>query len=259
MAMDHLQSNAPGLTITELQLHYQKRCLFDQFHLQIPANSWSCLLGPSGIGKTSLLRFIAGLSEPAGLVCHGKIIPSDNQPLQPRLAYLTQHDSLLPWLTVLQNVLIGFRLRGEQIAPSIDRQAQHFLAQAGLAEQADALPAQLSPGMRQRVALLRILIENREVVLMDEPFSAVDPINRFKLQDWTANLLQQRTVVLVTHDPLEALRLGNQIILLQGIPAQPVSIIRPPGSPPRDPTNPAVLHEYAQLLQTLATLDDHSY
>jgi putative hydroxymethylpyrimidine transport system ATP-binding protein len=109
-----------------------------------------------------------------------------------------------------------------------------LLARVGLADAADARPAQLSGGMRQRVALARTLMEDRPVVLMDEPFAGLDAITRYELQARAAELLAGRTVLLVTHDPLEALRLGHRIRVLAGRPARlDDSVGAPPGSPPR--------------------------
>ena len=141
----------------------------------------------------------------------------------PRLAWMGQQDNLLPWLTVLGNVGLGARLRGEPL----DRdRAEALLARVGLIPQRDQRPATLSGGQRQRAALARTLMEDRPVVLMDEPFSALDAITRARLQVLAAQLLAGRTVLLVTHDPLEALRLGHRIHVMAGQPAR----IEPPNS-----------------------------
>jgi putative hydroxymethylpyrimidine transport system ATP-binding protein len=107
--------------------------------------------------------------------------------------------------------------------------------------------------MRQRVALARTLMEDRPVVLMDEPFSALDAVTRFRLQDLAAELLAGRTVLLVTHSPEEAVRLGHRLHVLSGEPARPSAPLAPRGAPPRDPADPAVLALEAELLRELTT------
>jgi putative hydroxymethylpyrimidine transport system ATP-binding protein len=128
-----------------------------------------------------------------------------------------------------------------------------MLAEVGLATgDQQKRPAQLSGGMRQRVALARTLMEDRPLVLMDEPFSAVDAPTRHRMQSLSARLLAGRTVLLVTHDPLEALRLADQIFVLTGAPAVPVAVPVPAGAPPRPAGDPALLAAQAALLERLA-------
>ena len=222
--------------------------LFEALDLELPAGRWTCLLGPSGVGKSTLLRLVAGL-EPAG--SETRIRCSDGGALAGRVAYMAQQDLLLPWLDTLGNVTLGSRLRGE-----LDRTARQraavLLASVGLAGQDAKPPAQLSGGLRQRVALARTLAENRPVVLMDEPFSGLDVPARLRLQELAARLLVGRTVLLVTHDPLEALRLGHRIHVLAGQPARLDAALEPPGAPPRAVTDPALLALQGELLKRLA-------
>jgi putative hydroxymethylpyrimidine transport system ATP-binding protein len=124
-----------------------------------------------------------------------------------------------------------------------------FLEQAGLGDCAYALPGELSGGMRQRVAVLRTLMENRPVILMDEPFSALDSLTRLNLQDLAAQMLKRATVLLVTHDPLEALRLGHRIHVLTDRPARISDQMIPPGVPPRDPAGPEIASLQAELIR----------
>ena len=160
-----------------------------------------------------------------------------------------QQDNLLPWLTVLGNVMLGARLRGE---PPDLAGAEALLGRVGLIPQRDQRPATLSGGQRQRAALARTLMEDRPVVLMDEPFSALDAITRARLQVLAAQLLAGRTVLLVTHDPLEALRLGHRIHVMAGQPARIEPPILPAGTPPRDLHDPALLARQGELLAGLA-------
>jgi len=242
---------APAVTISKLHVRYQHHWLFNQFEFSLPAGQWTCLLGSSGISKTSLLRFIAGLKYEHDTECSGDITTSDNKPLNGRLTIMNQQDSLLPWLNVTDNVLLGFCLRHETITDDHKRRADLLLEKVGLQQVKLLKPKQLSQGMRQRVTLVRTLIEDRMVVLMDEPFSSLDAITRFKLQDLASSLLVDRTVLLVTHDPLEALRLGHNIYVLNGSPAIISGVIKPKGAIPRDIADVSLLEEQVKLLQML--------
>lgn len=219
--------------------------LFENLDLTLATGGWTVLLGPSGVGKTTLLRMVAGL------VAHGPDVAvacDDGRPLAGRMAWMGQQDLLLPWLSVLDNVLLGSRLRGG--SPPRDR-AVELLSAVGLGGNLGDRPASLSGGMRQRAALVRTLIEDRPVVLMDEPFSAVDVVTRHELQTLAGRLLAGRTVLLVTHDPLEALRLGHRILVLSGRPATLRDAPVPPGQAPRDVADPRLLAEQAELLGLL--------
>lgn len=244
------QTSAPAIYIKQASLSYQGKSLFSNLNLTLPAGKWTCLLGPSGVGKTSLLRLIAGLTS--DVTSKNPVTTSDGKPLTGRLVYMAQEDLLLPWCSALDNVLTGAKLRGGKIhAAELQQQAYHLLERVGLAAAAHQKPAQLSGGMRQRVALARTLMEDRPVVLMDEPFAAVDAITRLRLQELSAELLTGRTVLLITHDPLEALRLGDQIYVMSGVPAQLGAAIHPAGKTPRDPAAPDVLELQGELLRQL--------
>jgi putative hydroxymethylpyrimidine transport system ATP-binding protein len=226
-------------------LSYAGAPLFRGLDFTLHGGQCTCLLGPSGVGKSSLLRLIAGLAAPE----QGAVACSDGRPLAGRLAWMGQQDNLLPWLPVTANIGLGARLRGERA----DRvRAEALLARVGLGGQRDQLPATLSGGQRQRAALARTLMEDRPVVLMDEPFSALDAITRARLQALAAQLLEGRTVLLVTHDPLEALRLGHRIQVMAGQPARIEPPICPAGGPPRDLHDPVLLARQGELLARLA-------
>ena len=169
-----------------------------------------------------------------------------------------QQDLLLPWLSVIDNVTLGRRLRAEDPKGSeAQSRAKQLLDAVGLTGYEHSLPATLSGGMRQRAALARTLMENRPVVLMDEPFSAIDAITRLRLQELAADLLRDRTVLLVTHDPLEALRLGDRIHVLSGRPVVISDAVLPTGPRPRPAGDPDLLTNQAKLLgQLSAAMED---
>ncbi len=243
---------APSIHLHAAALRYGGTAVFEAFDLTLPGGRTTCLLGPSGVGKTSLLRLIAGLAHGAQGSAEGEAVDEAGRPVRERVAYLAQHDLLLPWLTVLGNVTLGSRLRGEPLGGATEARARALIARVGLAGREGDRPAKLSGGQRQRVALARTLMENRPVVLMDEPFSALDAITRYEIQALAAELLAGRTVLLVTHDPLEALRIGHRVQVMAGAPARLDAALEPAGAPPRDLTDPALLVLQAELLERLS-------
>ncbi|MCQ8240142.1 ABC transporter ATP-binding protein [Rhizosaccharibacter radicis] len=237
---------APDLVLDALTLRFGAREIFAGLSAVLPGGRCTVLLGTSGVGKSSLLRIVAGLEQPTA----GRVTAADGAPVRDRVAYMGQRDLLLPWLDVAGNVMLGDRLRGRR--PDRGR-AGTLLERVGLAGRERALPAQLSGGMRQRVALARTLYENRPFVLMDEPFSALDSATRTRMQDLAAELLRGRTVLLITHDPLEACRLGDTLAVLSGHPARLQERIPIPGPTPRPPDDPALLAVQGRLMRQLMT------
>ncbi len=176
--------------------------------ITLPQGEITCLLGRSGAGKTTLLKSLAG------------ILPSKPETITPvATTYHPQQDCLLPWCTALENVLFSARLKTHRITKEQQSAALTLLEQVGLADYAHHRPAQLSGGMRQRVALARTLFQDTPLVLMDEPFSALDYTTRTELHALTKRLLNGKTVLVVTHDPFEALTLGTHFLMLEGSPA----------------------------------------
>ena len=245
--MSQSQSLAPAIVFDRVSLDFDGKPLFKDLSLRLAGGQTTCILGPSGCGKSTILKLIAGS---ATLPFSGEIHFDPPPEAGRRVAWMGQNDLLLPWLPLVDNVLLGARLRHELSEP-LRQKALHLIAEAGLAGYEQALPSALSGGMRQRGALLRTLMEERQVLLMDEPFSALDALTRLRLQNLAARLTAGATVVLVTHDPLEALRLGDRIVVLAGSPAQVAEIIEPGGKPPREASDPATAVQYGQLLTLL--------
>ncbi|ADW18031.1 ABC transporter related protein [Desulfobulbus propionicus DSM 2032] len=244
---------APAIVVDRVSLDFAGKPLFQDLSLQLPGGRTTCILGPSGCGKSTLLKLIAGSTAlPASGEIRFEPLPvADTLPV----AWMGQNDLLLPWLPLVDNVLLGARLRHE-LSDSLRQQALQLIHEAGLAGYEQALPRSLSGGMRQRGALLRTLMEQRPVLLMDEPFSALDALTRMRLQNLAARLTAGATVVLVTHDPLEALRLGDLIVVLAGSPVRVAEILKPNGRPPREPDDPALALQHGQLLRLLMQGED---
>lgn len=235
--------NAPALHISG-DLWNGGLALIRNLSLDFPAGHWSCLLGPSGVGKSTLGRLVAGLAGPFAL--HGQFRASDAAPLNGRVAMMAQDGQLLPWASVLHNVTIGARLRGQ--VPDSAR-ALALLQELGLGGLVHRRPATLSGGQRQRVALARTLIEDCPVVVLDEPFSALDAATRLAMQDLAARMLAGRTVILITHDPMEAVRLAQRAWLLS--PDGACALDLPEAPPPRSYNDDATLALQGRLLARL--------
>ena len=182
------------------------RRVLDELSLTVPEHGRVGIVGRSGAGKSTLLSLVAGLDTPdAGSISVGL----------PDCALMPQRDCLLPWRTALDNACLALENRG---IPSAEarRIALPLFARLGLAGAEELLPAKLSGGMRQRVAFARTLLADKRVLLLDEPFGALDAITRSELQEWLAHALEDepRTVLLVTHDVEEALLLCDRVLVL---------------------------------------------
>jgi len=186
--------------------------------LTLPRGGFTAIVGPSGVGKSTLLRVVAGLVRPSA----GEVRLLARPTLDRRPAALVFQDArLMPWRRVLANVAFG--LEGLRLDPAERHQrAQAALALVGLADQADKFPAQLSGGQRQRVGLARALAVKPDLLMMDEPFSALDAITRHTLQDELLRVWQETgaSVLFVTHDLDEAVYLADRVVLLAGSPAR---------------------------------------
>lgn len=194
--------------------------------LDIPEGRLTSLLGPSGCGKTTLLKIIAGLLEPTSgeVVVDGRVVTGPG----PERAFVFQDFALMPWASVMRNAAFGLELRG--VAKS-EREAvaQRYIEQVGLKGFENNYPHELSGGMRQRVGLARALAVDAKVLLMDEPFSAVDEQTRRKFQEDLLALVEKerKTFIFVTHSIEEAVYVSDRIVLLARRPSRVSSIVEP--------------------------------
>jgi len=198
----------------------------DNINLGFPTGQMTTLLGPSGCGKTTLLKIVAGLLEPSAgeIVVKGKVVTGPG----PERAFVFQDFALLPWASVLRNVGFGLELRGDA-REGREEKARHYIEEVGLSGFEDKYPHELSGGMRQRVGLARALAVDADVLMMDEPFSAVDEQTRRKFQEDLLRLLaiEKKTVIFVTHSIEEAVYVSDRIVLLSPRPGRIQQIIRP--------------------------------
>jgi NitT/TauT family transport system ATP-binding protein len=192
--------------------------VFREFSLEAKPGEFIVLLGPSGCGKTTLLNLLSGFQKPgAGLITINGV---PVRPEMPELGYVFQSPQLFPWLSVLENVRFGLRMQGRLSAQQQTEKALHYLALVGLDKAADKLPYQLSGGMQQRVSLARALALEPALLLMDEPFAALDAITRNNLNEETLRLWSElgQTVVFITHDIDEATFLADRVVVLELAP-----------------------------------------
>lgn len=206
-----------AVSIDNVSFSYGKQTVLRDIKLRVEAGDFVCLLGPSGCGKSTLLRLLAGLDLPDS----GRIILGDREIRGPGLdrGVVFQDYSLFPWMSASENIVFALQqaLSGRSKAEYREIAREH-LRQVGLEDAHEKLPSQLSGGMRQRVAIARAFAMNSPILLMDEPFGALDAVTRARLQDLLLSLWQQngqgKTVFFVTHDVEEAILLANTVVVL---------------------------------------------
>ncbi|MBS96185.1 MAG: ABC transporter ATP-binding protein [SAR202 cluster bacterium] len=198
--------------------------ILDNIDFQINDGEFVSLIGPSGCGKSTLLNIISGLNNPD----NGEIIISgiESKDRLGKLSYMQQKDLLLPWKTILDNSILGLELQNENKTIS-ETKAIKLLDTFGLSGYENYYPDQISGGMRQRASFLRTILTNNKILLLDEPFSALDSITRSQMQKWLLQLWEQfnKTILLVTHDIDEAIFLSDRIYVMQNNNLNSIQII----------------------------------
>ncbi|ASR39406.1 mannosyltransferase [Prauserella marina] len=217
----------------------------DDINIDIPAGQFFVIVGPSGCGKTTLLRIIAGLETPSS----GQVTVEASDGDRPLNSMIFQGDSIFPWMTVWDNAAYGLKARGAPDSQVRDT-VGHYLDKTGLTHFADAYPHQLSGGMRQRVSIARAFANDPEVLLMDEPFSALDEQNKTLLQEellrvWEEN---RKTVVYITHSVDEAVTLGDRIMVMTARPGRAKTFVDVPFERPRDVLGLRHVPEYGDMV-----------
>jgi NitT/TauT family transport system ATP-binding protein len=213
----------------------------DGVSLRVAPGEVVAVVGPSGCGKSTLLELVCGLQRPdAGTIRSDPAV------------YMPQRDLLLPWLSALDNAALPLRIHGMGAAAARDR-ARPLFADLGLGGFERARPAELSGGMRQRVAFLRTLLADKPVLALDEPFASLDALTRARAQGWLAEALERapRTVVLVTHDVEEAVLLGDRVVVLSSRPGRVVAELDVESPRPRGRTDAVIVALRERALEAL--------
>jgi NitT/TauT family transport system ATP-binding protein len=227
-------------------------------NLDIEAGEFVVLLGPSGCGKSTLLYLIAGLEDPTSgmIMARGERVTAPG----PERSLIFQESSLFPWLNVWQNVSFGLGIRGAS-AEERKETARRVLSRVGLAEAMERLPTELSGGMRQRVAVARALAMQPEVLLMDEPFAALDVQTRVKMQGFLLDVWEasKASVLFVTHHMDEAIALADRIVVFTARPGRIKAVVPVDAPRPRDLTSPASLDLRVRLTTLLQDEVDRAF
>jgi NitT/TauT family transport system ATP-binding protein len=213
----------PAVAIRDVTLHYfspdRETLALSNISLEVERGEFVAIVGSSGCGKSTLLSMVSGLLPPSrgDIYIDGRKVTAPS----PRAGYMFQKDTLLEWRTVLDNVLIGAELLGLDMRAA-RRRAEDLLKRYGLGEFMHSLPHQLSGGMRQRAALARTLCPEPDLLLLDEPFSALDYQTRLALSDEIAAILraERKTIVLVTHDIGEAISMADRVVVMSRRPGR---------------------------------------
>lgn len=204
-------AQVPTVQAEQIDKKYDEKQVFRDLNLEVAPGEFVCLIGPSGCGKTTLLHMIAGLENPTS----GRILVNDSRVEGPdyRRGVVFQSPHLYPWMSTRENIEVGPQLRNEE--PDDDLITE-LIQMVGLTDVEDASPSSLSGGMAQRVALARTLANDPELLLLDEPFSALDELTKMELQDELVRIVDELdlTAVFVTHDIEEAVYLGDRVVVL---------------------------------------------
>ena len=205
------------LSVSNLSKHFGDLSIFENFNFELPAKGFTVLIGPSGCGKSTLFNVLTGVAVRGGgnVSWCGEAV----EYLTDASAYMQQKDLLLPWFSLMDNAMLPAKIAGQDMTESAQK-AQSLFRQLGLEGFESYLPGEISGGMRQRCALVRTLMFERELVLLDEPLSALDAITRRSLQSLLLMLQVEfgKSILMITHDIEEALVLADEILVLSGRP-----------------------------------------
>jgi ABC-type nitrate/sulfonate/bicarbonate transport system ATPase subunit len=241
---------APKLELRGLGKRFGELEVLRDLSLQAGRGEFVAVLGPSGCGKSTALSILTG-GTPAssGEVLVDGVVDGERAG---RFAYMPQADALLPWRRVIDNAALGLEVRGMSRREARER-VRPLLPAFGLEGFEDVYPFQLSGGMRQRAALLRTVVQERDVLLLDEPFGALDALTRAEMQRWLASVWAQfrSTVLLVTHDVREAVYLADRVYVLSPRPGSVVAELAIPLPRPRSLTDPLLAQLETELLAQL--------
>lgn len=239
------------LEIRDLHKSFGELNVLNGISLELPTGTVTSVIGPSGSGKSTLLHILTGaLQADSGEV----LLDGEPTPRAP-FAYMPQQDALLPWLRIIDNAALGLTTAGMG-RRAARQQVDPLFETFGIAGTQQLWPRQLSGGMRQRVALLRTVVQDKPILLLDEPFGALDAITREQLQLWLLDIWQQHrwTILLITHDIREAVRLSDQVLVLSDKPATILEQVAVPRTISRgdefvlDPAAHALEHHLLHLL-----------
>jgi ABC-type nitrate/sulfonate/bicarbonate transport system ATPase subunit len=228
-------ANSPKLALRAVSRSFGEMTVLSPTDLEIGAGEFISVVGPSGCGKSTLFNIIAGVLPPS----EGRVVV-DGEDVTGRsghVGYMLQKDLLLPWRTVLDNIVLGAILKGT-VSDEQRREGAALATRYGLGDFINHYPAALSGGMRQRVALMRTLAMHHDVMLLDEPFGALDSQTRLSMQQWLLSVWQRekRTIVFVTHDIDEAIFLADRIVVMTPRPGRIHEVIDVPIQRPRPVT-----------------------
>lgn len=239
------------LEVENLTIRVGREVLVKSLSLTLPRNAITCLIGPSGCGKSSVVKWLSGVLAPELDVTGTAQLGGRPTALPcPDISYQPQQDTLFPWLTITENASLGLEIRGTRPQDARDRVRAMF-PDFGLEGHEDSFPDQLSGGMRQRAAFLRTIVQDTPLLLLDEPFSALDAVTRLRMQTWLVARLeaQPRTVLMVTHDLYEATQLADRILVMGGGPGRITADISI--TTPRIERSEAALAEIRSMLRTM--------
>jgi NitT/TauT family transport system ATP-binding protein len=244
--------SAPRIALRDLYKAFATRrgtfVALDRVSLDIPDGAFYMIVGPSGCGKTTLLRILAGLETPTS----GTVTIARRDASKPGNSMVFQGESIFPWMTVFDNAAYGLRMRNRPDAEVRDI-VGHYLDRTGLTRFAEAWPHQLSGGMKQRVSIARAFANDPEILLMDEPFSALDEQNKTLLQEELLRIWDEtkKTVVFITHSVDEAVTLGDRIMIMTAHPGRAKTIVDVPFERPRHVLELRARPAYGELVYAI--------